>query len=1528
MPRPGGEADKLGNRYEGLWTVGKILDLAAGTIESITVEPFDESVGIEFIVQRSDGGRDFHSAKRQRSEGEWTMAALARKESTGRSILGDLFHKIEGSEKDCCCFVSSTGANDFRELTERAHARQSAADFEADLKSHSSKRLGKLTAEGLISSTGDWEKAYRLLRRTHVVLIDEASLKRQVEQHISFLIYAPNSPGMDPNEPRNVRLLLGDFTLDRLGDRIERDGVWEFLRTNGYFRRDWARDPEISEAVRRQNDQYVRTVESILINGAQIPRREAQSIVEAVMQDSGARTVLVSAPAGAGKSCVMAQAFEMLTTRRVPTIVVRLDRHGAAHTTQEIGRQMTLPRSPAVVAAGLANGQKAVLIVDQLDAVSQVSGRYPQLWDVFDSFCVEASEYPNLRMVVACRDFDIENDSRLRQLKRSATVSHVKVELLSVGEVNAALEATGYAAASITAKQKEVLCTPLHLLLFLSGLDEEQSCSGVLNVGDLFDRYWERKRRAVILRVGHESDWIPVIDKLCEVMSRELTLYAPAIVLDEHAGTTAGMLTEHVLVRDGSRIRFFHESFFDFAFARRFCAMGENLITFLLQGEQDLFRRSQARQILVYMRDQSRDAYLAQLQKLLAHTEVRFHIKRVVLAWLGSLSDPTADEWSIIEALLPDPDFQRSARPPIRNSLPWCELLLRRNVIKEWLASASETLVRWGLWFLQYDPLQKMRSEECAELLSPYRGQSEAWTNRLRNFFRYGNAHCSRAMQELFLTLVDDGVFDQGAGAARESIWHHLHGTGAREPRFALEVIVHWLDRHMKAASDSEDESSLDVRDFDSYGVRFIGEVAEADPSAFVDVILPWVAKVAELTQRTAGDGLRTDRVWGWISNGAPMRISDALFHELVKALQRLARSSPAVFEDKTSSCEGTEFRTLTVLLLRAWSANPEMFGDRCIDFLSADSRRLEVGYHCWRGGGNGCAAVSREAIQACVSYATKEVRTRLERAMLGLLPKGESRDREEVVCLLLESFGEEYLTDAGKDRLRALRLRFPKQEKRLPPREESKYFGTHGSPIPAEAAREFTDDEWLDAMRKFNYGWESHTRGENGSAVELSRVLRPQARLDRRRFAKLAIEMEDSIRPEYFEAILDGIVGFENLSVDEKEKDNKDFEALGTEVVLSVVRRLHQLPSRPCGRSISRAFERFASRRIEEADLSILVYYAIDDPDPGPDDWSEGTLDGVRDVAEEAHRRGNNSVRGEAAQAIAALLYADFSRSTLLLPVIQKMVHDSSLSARTCAVEALLPVLRHDRDEAVRLFLSACDGADRVFGSHPYENFLRFAAGTHYEQLRGPINRALRSESPMSVKAAGRQICIAAFTDEAAQEDAEAVRIGPELMRLAAAEVYALNLGNNRVGNICREYLPKFFCDDSREVRTAAGECFLNLGDVDWNEFADLIRTYIDSPAFPAEPDGLIRRLDDTTWQLPDVTIRLAERFIEANGAAAGDLSTAAAGDAPTVSKLVIRLYSQSGDQDVRRRCLDLIDQMERLGFYGIDEQLAELDR
>ena len=93
MPRAGGESDKLGNRYEGVWTVDALLDVLNGEAMSVTVEPFpkSEALGIEFIKELPDGTREFHSAKRQKPGNVWSLADLTSSNGEARSIIGTCY---------------------------------------------------------------------------------------------------------------------------------------------------------------------------------------------------------------------------------------------------------------------------------------------------------------------------------------------------------------------------------------------------------------------------------------------------------------------------------------------------------------------------------------------------------------------------------------------------------------------------------------------------------------------------------------------------------------------------------------------------------------------------------------------------------------------------------------------------------------------------------------------------------------------------------------------------------------------------------------------------------------------------------------------------------------------------------------------------------------------------------------------------------------------------------------------------------------------------------------------------------------------------------------------------------------------------------------------------------------------------------------------------------------------------------------------------------------------------------------------
>lgn len=171
MPRPGGESAKLGDQYDAVWTVDAAIDVFEGRFRSITVEAFgDASVGVEFHLETNDGVFQFHSVKRQRDGGDWSVTDLCRKDNnTGRSILGDLIAKRTRWPNAETRFVSATGANELRELEDRAKTPTNIAEFKGilsvKLQSEFDSRVRLCSRRQLQHDTADLSRAIARVNR-------------------------------------------------------------------------------------------------------------------------------------------------------------------------------------------------------------------------------------------------------------------------------------------------------------------------------------------------------------------------------------------------------------------------------------------------------------------------------------------------------------------------------------------------------------------------------------------------------------------------------------------------------------------------------------------------------------------------------------------------------------------------------------------------------------------------------------------------------------------------------------------------------------------------------------------------------------------------------------------------------------------------------------------------------------------------------------------------------------------------------------------------------------------------------------------------------------------------------------------------------------------------------------------------------------------------------------------------------------------------------------------------------------------
>lgn len=1537
MPRQGGESGKLGDRYELLWVVDALLHVLEGTARSLTFEPVGEdAVGVEFFVDHSDGTREFLSAKRQKADSEWKITDLIGVKPKARSILGDLFEHLDGGPSSRCTFVSSTGSSQILKLTEIAKQCASFSDFKNLLTDYGKSVNGHF--QSVCRRSGRTaEDVFDKLRRLTVRLVDESSHLSAVLSHIRHLVHRPDP---QPNDDSTVRGLLADHLLKAMGRPISADEVWKELKRSGFERRGWVQGKSLHEIIAKSNRHYQDHTEASLINGRIVPRPEADKIASQVLAPDYAGSLFVVAAAGVGKSCVLVQVLGQLERAKIPVLVIKLDLLTDAIHADDIGRRMRLPSSPVDALAAAANGQRCVLIVDQLDAISSASGRNQSLWDAVRELLEQAEGYSQMRLVLACRSFDARNDPKLRKLHERAGTTAVVIDKLNVPTVTAILLEVGEDPGRLSSSQLELLAVPLHLSLFIESRTASESRWDFSTHSELFERFWNYKQEAVSVRLGggQLAEFSATVDALARRMTDRESLEVPRDSCADREDAIRALLTEHVLVQDGTSLRFFHESFLDYAVARGFLSSDRSLVETLSSGHQGLFCRSLVRQVLTLLRDKDFSRYLTTLRELVEDVRIRYHVQKLVFAWLGYLPDPREDEWSLLQTRLSDSGWRGRILAPLHGRLPWFDLLYRTGTLAGWLHSSDPDLVETGWWQVSAHELRQPRSTEIAELVRPFVAGDDRWQMRFRSLFRFGNAHHSRAMQEVFLALFDRGAFDEPQDGHRGSWWRSVEDAAKHDPGFVLEVIDHWLTRGESALPSERfgrpEPGVVGWSDRDDAAVGVIEVLAESSPRQFVRTVFPFLERFVDRFVIAGGQGLDRDTAWPYRYNVSPRKPGESLLLGVRRGVAWIARNAPDVFQELFQPHVNTTSFTISELMLQGFISNPTRFADQCATFLQKDPLRLNVGHSGGVGinRGDGHAAISREALMACAPHMSSDDLLKIEGVVVATDFDSEiDRFSGWTQRLLLEAIGHERLTATGQEFLTSLRDRFPQQVLELPALDEDGAMVEVVSPVPSHELALFGNAELLDAMRRYSAGWDDPGPGTvdlfEGGAVELSREIQILARRERGRFIALADAMEDGLHHLYFAEIVNGVFAISTQGAFDRVADAAEFEATSTEELLRLLRRVHRLPGRPCGTEFCRALAKIADREIPEADLLMVEHYALHDPEPKSDDpWLQHA--DATNWSCMARQHGFNTARGVAAESISSLLFADDARMPVLQPILEQMVNDPTDAVRSCVIQALLPVWNDDRDTAVKLFLRLCDGRPVLWGTDRFELFGRHAVREFYGELRDMLLTGIETGAKEAVGATARLICLAAFGNELASADAERVRTGNPMARRAAAKVYARNVATPQIRVECETRLRAFFSDPDEEVRAAAAKVFGNISADSIGQFRSLVDAYVESPAFPSNHDHFLSILDESGWRIPEVTLLVAERVVACAASAHEGDSPVGVIDAGHVARLVVQLCAKTMDHGLRRDCLDLLDRMEWLGFYGVNEQLRELER
>ena len=1507
MTLSGGPADKLGNRYEKWWTLSECIRMLQGDTEAIRIEAPDVEKA-EFVVTVGSR-RELHQVKRSHPNGKWSLHALA---SDG--LLRAIGDSLAGNDARFV-FASGSDARELADLCEAANDAESVEEFERSFLAAEERRqrFQKL----LLHWACDGPTAIERLSRIEVHTIDERELENKVRWGMKALFLA------DPDKALSE---LRAIVEDSVHNTITRQGLVKELTQRGYQARRLSSPEQAGSAVRETTNRYLDGTRRRLIRRTLVPRAAAKTLLERL---GGAATDRVlTGKAGSGKTACVVEVAESLRERGLPVLAFRLDHVMSASTTQDLGRRLDLEDSPVLVlaAAAEAAGHPGVLIIDQLDAVSTMSGRNSGAFEVVEGLLHEArGTRPRamIHTVVVCRAFDWHHDYRLRQLVPPDSDAQVEVTEFTVDEVKSILTDAGFDLALFRQRQLALLRLPQNLSLFLEAGFDTSRAPAFGTATELFDRYWTEKRQSVADRVAPTPDqWMGVMETLCNEMTSTQQLSAPRETLDDFIPAYVVQLaSEGVLTFGRHRYGFGHESFFDYCFARIFVRRRESLAAFLKGSEQHLFRRAQVRQVLAYLRDADRARYVRELRGLLSDEGIRVHIKDLAFALLAEVADPTEEEWTIrkqwvasalkaIEEGTPNPDkLSEIAWHRLSEASCWFTATDRRGVIEHWLASGNDRFANVAVNYLRLH--QRHSPDRVAALLEPYADCSGEWALRLQSIMAWADLHTSRRFFDLFLRLVDNGTLDEARGpiAVNATFWDMLHDLDKNRPEWIPEVLARRLRR--RVAVIRSDGGDLRRRELLGYGhsiAEMINNSAKCASAAFMEHVLPVVLEISD--SALIGDKPpKRDAVWPFLMKTDHPGGEDACLLGLAEALSTLAREGTTDLRDVISDLRRRDTHVANHLLLALYAGGAVRYADEAATLLCAEPWRFQCGFS---SSPHWCAM---ETIRAVVPHCTVKNRERLEKAILRYVdPYERTRNGYKQTgwsrFALLSAIPSELRSLTAKAHFEELTRKFGK------PQGEPRTTAASlvGPPIEKTAADKMTDDQWLRAIDKYRSEdlWHfSHDEVAGGALQLAQQSLEPRAKEEPERFALLSLRFPADANPVYLEGILSAL----------QEAPIK------SDLKLRVCRKAFTESCGPCGQSIADVLGNIEDPLPDDA-VQMLHYLATEHEDPASEAWQEDAGGGQTYYNGDIHTNGINTTRGRAADAIRDLILSDAAYVDRFRLTLGRMVQDRSAAVISCVAGTLRAVAYHDPALGMSLFQNMNLSEDRLLATRHVYDFIKGGLRDNFVKLRSMVSRMLRSSAPEVRKAGARLASIAALICEDTEDLFDETLSGNAQARFGVAQVAAANIAVPGCRTWCEMILTRLFNDADIEVRREAASCFRQLRNEALDTYEDLIATFCDSTAFQEDSFSFLHALEKSLGLLPGMTCEVCEKFLDRFADEARDARTRRASDTRTVTTLIFRMYQQHQNDEWTSRSLDLIDLLCLDRIYHAGREFEQFER
>lgn len=809
------------------------------------------------------------------------------------------------------------------------------------------------------------------------------------------------------------------------------------------------------------------------IEDSHITRVETQQLINWVQGDAKKdqkgkiqNICLLAAPAGYGKTVILKDFYSACRLQNIPVLGLKADKlYSFTITELQKGIGLSVPVFDFVEKCK-ALYTLTVIVIDQIDALSQSMSSDRRFLDVFKGFINRFENDANIRIIISVRNQDLNYDPTLRLFRKNNTIH---VSKLLAEQVFEQVEKVGITKNRLSSKLLELLRIPNNLNIF-SHIASNKDSLKVTNLEELYTELWNQK--VINLQTRTKTDKTKVREALYTIAEKMFVtqrITISILQLEDFSDEISYLESEQLIKTEEKQLQFFHQSFYDFVFAKQFVESEKDLITYIKEAEQSIHIRSAVKMIIAYLRDYDSSMYEKFIVQLISDDEIFFHIKHIVFLNLLNQSNPSQAEENLVQV-----SIEKSLNFYVlflehAEGIKWFEFALRHSLIELLPVVSSQIMV----------PKQNNDDENFDRVLKNlkvYFLQRFVISNETIAWDYFKQMEDVEAIQRILYFITDWSSDDTYLMLAKcpnfkntdtFGYYHVLQNIIKYNEDFVIEVLKSDLKLHYKKGNKDRDYDEREV----------LKSLTKICPQKLLPTLYECMEKDLLLASNIK-EGLIGDLAYSYTDLRDEDHYSgrDFLYQTLAYNLKAVAIEHFEIYQIFFNQHKSSRCYAIQRVLLFSIEGNEQQFANEIFELFQHFKSLNHLSF------GNDLEFELRTAIEKCFNYLSKEQQTLILQTIKDYCDKTEVR-------FWTDNLGKKNLQSNWglakyfwllrlpvsvieadhdlKKSLLELQRRFPKaKDIRM---KRNLLAGSVHSPIPVDAHQFMKKKHWLSSFRKYD---------------------------------------------------------------------------------------------------------------------------------------------------------------------------------------------------------------------------------------------------------------------------------------------------------------------------------------------------------------------------------------------------------------------------------------------------------------------------